>query len=204
MPDLPAGCLLSRDSASAPLRDGLLVGRAPHADLRLDDPSVSREHAVVRRGGSTWTVTDTGSRNGTLLNGNRIPMYVACPLRDGDRLEVGGVDVTVRLADDEAPGPGDPDDQTKAMSLSSIRDSADAGALSHYQLQVVRRLAEPWVHGGEPATNAQIAAALGTPLAVDAVKAALRRAYVKTGLADMPTHTKRRELCRVAQARRWI
>ncbi len=84
----------------------------------------------------------------------------------------------------------------------STRDGEEA--LSHYQLQVVRQLAQPWVRGGEPATNAEIAAALGTPRAVDAVKAALKRAYLKTGLADMPTHAKRRELCRVAQDRRWL
>ena len=76
--------------------------------------------------------------------------------------------------------------------------------LSPYQLLVVQRLAEPWVHGGEPATNAEIAASLGTPRAVDAVKAALKRAYIKTGLAEMPTRTKRRELCRVAQTRQWV
>jgi hypothetical protein len=85
-----------------------------------------------------------------------------------------------------------------------MNDSTDAGALSHYQLQVVRQLARPWVDGGEPASNAEIAAGLGTPRAVDAVKAALKRAYLKTGLAGMPTHIKRRELCRVAQDRRWI
>ena len=180
------------------MRDGLTVGRAPEVGFRIDDPSVSREHAVVKRSQSFWTVSDCGSRNGTLLNGTRIPMYVDCPLRDGDRLEFGGVAVSVKLEE------SDHVDATKAMSLSGVRDSTLADALSPYQLQVVRCLAEPWVHGGEPATNAEIAGALGTPLAVDAVKAALRRAYVKTGLAGLPTHTKRRELCRVAQDRRWL
>jgi hypothetical protein len=162
---------------------------------------VSREHAIVRRGTSTWIVTDKGSRNGTLLNGTRIPMYVECPLRDGDRLELGAVALTVSLT---GPDDAEQGDQTKAMSLAGVRDAGEVDALSHYQLQVVRWLAQPWVRGGEPATNAEIAAALGTPRAVDAVKAALRRAYVKTGLAGMPTHTKRRELCRVAQDRRWL
>jgi predicted component of type VI protein secretion system len=211
VPDLPPGTLSPDEGRAVALRDGLLIGRAPRADLRLDHPSVSREHAVVRQGGSNWTVTDTGSRNGTQLNGNRIPMYVDCPLRDGDQLEVGGVVVTVSLDGDDEASRGD---QTRAMSLAGVRGGArssarraaseDVEVLSHYQLQVVRRLAEPWVQGGEPATNAEIAAALGTPRAVDAVKAALKRAYVKTGLAGMPTHTKRRELCRVAQTRHWV
>jgi hypothetical protein len=174
------------------------VGRAPEAGLRLDDESVSREHAIVRRAQTTWSVSDCGSRNGTLLNGTRIPMFVDCPLRDGDRLEFGGVAVSVKLAATDRV------DETKAMSLAGVRDAVLTDALSPYQLQVVRCLAEPWAHGSEPATNAEIATALGTPLAVDAIKAALRRAYVKTGLADVPTHTKRRELCRVAQDRRWL
>jgi pSer/pThr/pTyr-binding forkhead associated (FHA) protein len=205
--DPPAGSLSSPDGRAVALHDGLLLGRAAHADLRLDHPSVSREHAVVRCGGTTWTVTDKGSRNGTQLNGTRIPMYVDCPLRDGDQLEVGGVVVTISLSSEDDANPGD---RTRAMSLAGVRSAAEGAVrnegdmLSHYQLQVVRRLAEPWVHGGEPATNAEIAAALGTPRAVDAVKAALKRAYVKTGLAQMPTHTKRRELCRVAQTRHWI
>ena len=201
MLDLVAGSLAAADGRSAELRDGLLVGRAPHADLRLDDPSVSREHVGIHRGTSTWTVTDKGSRNGTVLNGTRLPMYVDCPLRHGDRLEVGAVSLTVRISSgDEAAAA----DETRAMSLAGVRSTTAVEALSPYQLQVVQELARPWVHGGEPATNAEIAAALGTPLAVDAVKAALRRAYVKTGLAELPTHTKRRELCRVAQDRRWL
>jgi predicted component of type VI protein secretion system len=193
--------LSTRDGRSVALADGLLIGRAPHADLRLDDPSVSREHAVIRQGATSWTVTDRGSRNGTTSNGTRIPMFVECPLRDRDQLGFGAMTVQVRLSN-----PGEPEqaDATRAMSLAGLQDEREAAGLSHYQLQVVRKLAEPWVGGGQPATNAEIAAALGTPRAVDAVKAALKRAYVKTGLADMPTHTKRRELCRVAQDRRWL
>jgi predicted component of type VI protein secretion system len=193
-----SGWLNTSSGVAAELSDGLTVGRATEAGLRLDDDSVSREHAVIRLAQTSWTVSDCGSRNGTLLNGTRIPMFVDCPLRDGDRLEFGGVPVSVSITPDDAV------DATKAMSLSGVRDAALVDALSPYQLQVVRCLAAPWVHGNEPATNAEIASALGTPLAVDAIKAALRRAYVKTGLVDVPTHTKRRELCRVAQDRRWL
>jgi pSer/pThr/pTyr-binding forkhead associated (FHA) protein len=199
-----SGWLVAGLGAEAELHDGLTVGRAPDADLRLDDASVSREHAVARRAQTSWTICDCGSRNGTLLNGTRIPMFVECPLRDGDRLEFGGVTVSVRLAAADRVDENRVADETRAMSLSGVRDALVSDALSPYQLQVVRCLAEPWVHGSEPATNAEIATALGTPLAVDAIKAALRRAYVKTGLADVPTHTKRRELCRVAQDRRWL
>jgi hypothetical protein len=70
---------------------------------------------------------------------------------------------------------------------------------------VVRHLAAPWLAGEEePASNAAIAQALGTPVAVDAVKAALRRTYVKVGLSGAPDGAKRRSLCRIARQRGWI
>jgi hypothetical protein len=139
---------------------------------------------------------DCGSRNGSAINSVRLTMFVDCPLRDGDRVELGAVSLTFELH-------GGPDrDQTKGLFAEAAAGGSDM--LSPYQLQVVRCLAEPWLRSGEPATNAEIAGALGTPQATDAVKAALRRTYVTTGIADLPTHTKRRELCRIAKDRRWI
>lgn len=59
------------------------IGRAPDNDIVLDDLTVSRQHAVVRRVDQTrYDVTDVGSHNGTYLNGVRITSGV---------LERGGV-----------------------------------------------------------------------------------------------------------------
>jgi FHA domain len=55
------------------------------------DPGISRLHAVliaVPDGG--WAVLDPGSANGTLVNGAEIPTGVQVPLRDGDRINLGG------------------------------------------------------------------------------------------------------------------
>ncbi|WP_459645940.1 FtsK/SpoIIIE domain-containing protein [Kineococcus sp. NUM-3379] len=53
------------------LRDGdWILGRG--GDLRVDDPSVSRRHLRVRVAGDEVSVEDTGSRNGTLLDGERL------------------------------------------------------------------------------------------------------------------------------------
>jgi serine/threonine protein kinase len=54
------------------------------------DHGVSRMHAVlvVARDG-TWSVIDSGSPNGTLVNGKEIPSGVAVPLGDGDRIHLG-------------------------------------------------------------------------------------------------------------------
>jgi len=47
----------------------ILVGRAPSADLRLDDPRVSRLHARIEMRDDGVYVEDLGSRNGTTVDG---------------------------------------------------------------------------------------------------------------------------------------
>lgn len=63
-----------------------VLGRGGEADLRLSDTGVSRSHAEVRLAGSTATVVDLGSTNGTLVNGRRVSTAV---LHDGDVVELG-------------------------------------------------------------------------------------------------------------------
>ncbi|WDZ84997.1 FHA domain-containing protein [Micromonospora cathayae] len=70
------------------LRAGaLVVGRAPTADIVLDDPHLSRRHAVVRLAGDVVTLNDLGSTNGTWLNDRRISDLE--PLTDGDVIRIG-------------------------------------------------------------------------------------------------------------------
>lgn len=192
MPD-GVDVLIAGDGRQVPLSDGLTIGRAETETLQIRDTAVSRQHAIIRRHGDRWTVEDCGSRNGTRVNDARLPAFTGCPLRDGDRLTVGRATLRVSLR-----GSADAD------ATSALMDVELARSLSPYQLRVIQLLAEPWLRGGEPATNAEIAERLGTPNAVEAVKAALRRCYVKAGIADLPTHTKRRELCRLAGERGWI
>lgn len=81
------------------------VGRSRGADLHLSELSVSGEHAVLTWDGSTWTVRDLGSTNGTWLDGRRLPTGEAVPLEVGAALRFGTGGATWRLADAEAPGP---------------------------------------------------------------------------------------------------
>jgi hypothetical protein len=63
------------------------IGRSPTADLRIDDPSVSRRHAlIVAEPGKPLRVLDDRSLNGVFVNGDAVEW---APLRDGDRLTVG-------------------------------------------------------------------------------------------------------------------
>jgi hypothetical protein len=66
-----------------------LVGRSPRCSLRLDDPSVSGEHALLRWTGRGWTAKDLGSRFGTFLDGKALNAGVTVRLNLGARLAVG-------------------------------------------------------------------------------------------------------------------
>jgi hypothetical protein len=63
------------------------IGRSPNADLRLNDPSVSRRHAlIVAEPGKPLRILDDRSLNGVFVNGETVEWG---PLRDGDELGVG-------------------------------------------------------------------------------------------------------------------
>ena len=72
---------------AVPLRDEVVIGRDRGPGLRLDDPEVSRRHAVVAPSGAGAVVTDTGSRNGTVVDGVRLA--APAELVEGDVLVVG-------------------------------------------------------------------------------------------------------------------
>jgi pSer/pThr/pTyr-binding forkhead associated (FHA) protein len=67
-------------------------GRAEDNVIILDDPSVSRHHAVLTRRDEGWVVADAGSKNGLQVNGRAASSAV---LEDGDTVEIG--DVTLRF-----------------------------------------------------------------------------------------------------------
>jgi hypothetical protein len=62
------------------------IGRSIAADMRLDDPTVSRRHALVCRQAGRVRVLDDRSLNGLFLNGERVEWH---DMEDGDELVVG-------------------------------------------------------------------------------------------------------------------
>lgn len=72
--------------------DQLTVGRQPDNELVLDDPSVSKRHALLRWDAATarCTVQDLGSTNGTFLNAS-IRVRRETTLKNGDILSFGEV-----------------------------------------------------------------------------------------------------------------
>lgn len=92
--DEPVGTptLLVRQGAGPAARivlaEGLTtIGRAAEAVLFLDDITVSRRHATIRRAGDAVSITDHGSLNGTYLNGRLTEEET--PIGHGDELRIG-------------------------------------------------------------------------------------------------------------------
>jgi len=69
----------------------LRIGRRSDNEILLDDPSVSRRHAEIFQQDGTFYIIDTGSTNGTLLNGLRIIGPVE--LAPADSIEIGTAEI---------------------------------------------------------------------------------------------------------------
>ena len=76
---------------------GLVVGRGTEADLRINDPGVSRRHIEFMVHGEYLEVVDLGSTNGMLVNGAKVGR---AGLRDGTEVKIGHTTMTVRLSEE--------------------------------------------------------------------------------------------------------
>jgi DNA-binding winged helix-turn-helix (wHTH) protein len=98
-------CWVAWDGKTCHLTEGdNIIGRDPRSDIWLDAPGVSRRHAVIRVDSRHRRVTleDLRSTNGTFVR--RAPVVAEIALTDSDLVQVGTVDLTVRLwAADQAP-----------------------------------------------------------------------------------------------------
>ena len=78
----------------------LNVGRASDNELMLNDASVSKIHgALLMTGEGTLLVADTGSTNGTYINGRRIAYGESRAIEDGDVIGFGDVEVRLRKSE---------------------------------------------------------------------------------------------------------
>jgi pSer/pThr/pTyr-binding forkhead associated (FHA) protein len=79
-----------------PLRGVISAGRADDAQLKLDDPEVSRQHLRVEPSGDGAVVADLGSTNGTFVNDQ--PIHARRVIRAGDRIRAGLTVLELRTA----------------------------------------------------------------------------------------------------------
>lgn len=82
---------LLRKSARNPFRSMITVGRTGNNDVIVDSPIVSKVHCTFSTEGERWFVTDTGSTNGTFVEGARLRPHERRALVDGVELAFGEV-----------------------------------------------------------------------------------------------------------------
>lgn len=97
------------------------IGREKANAVVLDSEWVSRTHAVIDWDGEHYTVIDTGSRNGTFVNGKRVRRQI---LRNGDMMAIGDFEMHFLL--DTRPVPDDP--ALRMMTIPGALADLDAMA----------------------------------------------------------------------------
>lgn len=103
-PEISAVCFVKfidkreKDRRIAFDRDGRIsVGRIVQNGLQIDDVSVSKAHAtIVLTADNSLSIADTGSTNGTFINGTRISYGKAMEIADNDTITFGSIKVRLR------------------------------------------------------------------------------------------------------------
>lgn len=68
------------------------IGRSISNDLYVDSPKISRSHAkIVSRGDESFVLCDSGSANGTSINGRQLDKNEVCKLQDSGEIQLAGV-----------------------------------------------------------------------------------------------------------------
>jgi hypothetical protein len=103
-----ATALVEVNGTEHPLHPGgTVVGRGTEADIRINDPGVSRKHIEFEVTGTgehlQLRVRDLGSTNGMLVDGHRV---ASTGLRDGSEVRIGNTTLTVRIVTEAVGGGG--------------------------------------------------------------------------------------------------
>ena len=96
-----------------------LLGRGADCQVMVPDPLCSRVHAVIHFEDDRWIVRDHGSRNGTLVNGQKVE---EATLGDGHQLQIGSFAFQFHLSDQ--PGTTDTDDLSQSQTIVQDRPIA--------------------------------------------------------------------------------
>ncbi len=79
---------------------GVVIGRGNEADLKIDDPGISRRHAQIKihQSGAETTVTivDLDSTNGVVLNGHRV---ATAAVANGSEIRLGNTVIVIRMSE---------------------------------------------------------------------------------------------------------
>lgn len=103
----------------------ITIGRTSESDVELDNPSISRDHALVEHEKGRDYLTDKGSTNGTWVNGKKINKRTQ--ITDDDKIMVGKfamVPGSVGILDVEKKGKSVSLDDEKLTMLAPSRNNA--------------------------------------------------------------------------------
>ena len=76
-------------------KDSASIGRGPENDIQINDPSVSKRHAMVFQTPKGYTIEDLKSQNGTWIDGNLIASAKKIKIENGVPISIGNVLVSV-------------------------------------------------------------------------------------------------------------
>lgn len=100
-------------------KDEFTVGRDPGCELRIEDGTVSRRHAVLVRDRAGWQIRDLGSRNGIRVQGNKVP---SARIASGDLLHVGSVQM--RFVEEAVPAAAEGGAAAPLPAKGPLREAA--------------------------------------------------------------------------------
>jgi sigma-B regulation protein RsbU (phosphoserine phosphatase) len=120
--------------------DNAVVGRGQFSEVRLNHPTVSRRHAVIRAVAQTYELADQDSANGTRHRGQRVSGE-AVRIADGDEIEFGEVKTVFRAAASDNPSlPGIAAIVLPDNNATRARDSVDPSKLAPVEAPGLREL----------------------------------------------------------------
>ena len=92
---------LDVNNSRHPLTGTVVVGRGTDADLRINDPGISRRHIEFASRQDHIEVRDLGSTNGMLVNGAKVP---SATVVDGTHVRIGNTTMIVRFSERPSEG----------------------------------------------------------------------------------------------------
>jgi pSer/pThr/pTyr-binding forkhead associated (FHA) protein len=138
------------------LSGSTVVGRDQSAGLVIDDAEASRRHASLSVEGTTVTVEDLGSTNGTFVNGARIS--APKELTGGDKLRIGTTVFELRVPQAEEPPAAEPDVSDQATRMgTALPDLDELQATAPRQVPDFAKEPEPPAAEPEPPTPEPVA-----------------------------------------------
>ena len=72
-------------------KKSMTMGRYPGSEICVNDASMSKAHARITLADGIYSLSDLGSTNGTVLNGDALKAYQTYQLRNNDQIKLGGV-----------------------------------------------------------------------------------------------------------------